>query len=175
MARPWSWTRSKRKRHANELRRVTTWCGNKISRNKRWRRRRKIRKKSKNAKKFVDHFRNNSSAGYRGHREEGAGASDGEGGQAETAFARACECDRPALRLFSAVAKESPAIETRARRGALEGPRSGDGRFGGEPKLRRARAGGVGRENRGQRSSNRLSSKPCFTRARREKFSGRHY
>src|SRR6266404_3823389 len=136
MAHRWCSTRSRRKRRVSESRRVTTWCGNKTSRNKRWRKRPKIRKNFKDAKKFVHHFRDHSPDGYRSNCKEGAGTADGEGEQAKAAFARACECDRPALRLFSALAKESAPIETGSRRRDIERSCSGDGRFSGEPKLR---------------------------------------
>src|SRR4029434_2833779 len=70
-----------------------------------------------------------------------------------------------AVRLFSAVAKEGAVFQTRSRRRSPARSRARHGRPGGEPELRRAGAGGIGRGNRSEcsRGGLRSQSRPART------------
>src|SRR5438128_4959152 len=112
MARHWCSIQNKWKPRASESRRATTSRTNKTSKNIRLRACRKIGRKFEDAKIPLHCFCSRPGIRHRGEREKGAGAA---GRQAERTFARPRKCDRSALRLFSAVAKEGAAVETRAR------------------------------------------------------------
>ena len=73
------------------------------------------------------------------------------------------------------MAKEGTGVEARARRSSLERPGACDRRFSDEPKLRRAGARRIGRQDRRQRPGDRLRSESRAPRAEREKFSRWNY
>ena len=95
--------------------------------------------------------------------------------QEKQALARAGERNRAVLRLFSAVAKEGAFLKARSGSGPFQRASSGDGGFGGQRKLCRAGAGGIGRKKRGQCSGNRLRSESGFARTDGQKISRRHH
>ena len=110
-----------------------------------------------------------------GAGEEGIRRSCARCSQAKTAGARPRKRDRPGLRLFSAVAKESAVFKARARRGLVQRPRPGDGGPGCKPELRGARARRVRRKNRGQRRGDRLRSESRVARTSGKNVSRRNH
>ena len=88
-------------------------------------------------------LRRSASAAQKGNRRP----AESRSAKPKEAFARPGECDRPAVRLLAAVAKEGAVLETRSRRGSAAGPRACHGRSGGESKLRRAGARRVRRKD----------------------------
>src|SRR5262249_60054710 len=106
-------------------RRVTTWCGNKISPSSQAPSR-PICKPNSDANANLQRGTSFRCNAWRGGQTIGFAPAE-QGRETETAFAGTPECNPPALRLFSTVAKESAGVETRARCSVVERTRIGNG------------------------------------------------
>src|ERR1700720_303146 len=114
---------------------VTTWSRSKISRTSRSQKRSKNRNTFRDAKELVHHFWRDFCDRCRRNREKRARFACEQGRQTKAARARPRERDWPALRLLSAMAKESAAIKARAWCRFVQRPCAGDRGPGLESKL----------------------------------------
>src|SRR5712691_3475765 len=136
MARRWCSIRNKSKPRGNESGCVTTSSENKILTSSRPQKCPNFRQRFNDAS-FIHHRCFGFPCRHRCNSEKRIGfAAAEQGRQTKVAFTCARKRDWSALRLFSTVAKESAAIETRTRRSFIKRTRARDRGSGYEPKLR---------------------------------------